>query len=174
MRPRTVPALQKVLQYLYDSSLDFAVRSGGVGPSSAKDVVLSLIAFNEMKFDAASETVIIGAGQPWRDIDRKMEELAPGYVGMYFCCINGVLKLTSSSDWCTMSICRCWRLSGGISWLSHEYGLSSDPQNLLDANVVLTGGRELWVSEEPELLWALRGGGGNFGGLLDVHDRLED
>lgn len=88
MRPQIVPALQKILQYLCESDLDFAVRSGGVGSSSAKDVVLSLTAFNEMKVDAASETVIIGAGQPWRDVDRKMEELAPGYVGMYFCAVN--------------------------------------------------------------------------------------
>lgn len=51
-----------------------------------------------------------------------------------------------------------------ISWLSHEFGLGTDPQNLLDAHVVLPDGRSLWASTEPDLLWALRGGGGNFGG----------
>lgn len=55
-------------------------------------------------------------------------------------------------------------LSGGISWLSSEKGLAADPHNMLDAKVVMTDGRILWASTEPELLWALRGGGGSFGG----------
>lgn len=61
-------------------------------------------------------------------------------------------------------------MSGGLSWLSHEFGLSSDPQNLLDAHVVLTNGSCVWASEVPDLLWALRGGGGNFGGKSKLLD----
>jgi len=41
-----------------------------------------------MKVDAASETVIIGAGQPWRDVDRKIEDMFPGYVGMELSAVN--------------------------------------------------------------------------------------
>jgi len=59
-------------------------------------------------------------------------------------------------------------VSVGISWISHEFGLASDPKNLLDAHVVLSDGRVVWASEEPDLLWALRGGGGNFGGMLFI------
>lgn len=47
--------------------------------------------------------------------------------------------------------------------MSSEYGLTSDPQNMLDAQVVTIAGDTLWASSDPELLWALRGGGGRFG-----------
>lgn len=56
-------------------------------------------------------------------------------------------------------------LTGGISWLSSEYGLASDPHNLLDAQVVKVNGDVVWASQETGLLWALRGGGGGFGGM---------
>lgn len=47
--------------------------------------------------------------------------------------------------------------------MSSEYGLTSDPQNLLDVQVVLMDGTIKWASSDPDLLWALRGGGGLFG-----------
>jgi FAD/FMN-containing dehydrogenase len=47
--------------------------------------------------------------------------------------------------------------------MSSEYGLTSDPQNMLDAQVVKMNGEVLWASQDPDLLWALRGGGGRFG-----------
>ena len=61
-------------------------------------------------------------------------------------------------------------LCGGFSWLSGEYGLTSDPQNMLDAQVVKLDGQVVWASTEPDLLWALRGAGGSFGGVYESYD----
>lgn len=55
-------------------------------------------------------------------------------------------------------------LSGGLSWLAPQYGNTSDPANMLDAEVVKLDGKTVWASEEPDLLWALRGAGASFGG----------
>lgn len=59
-------------------------------------------------------------------------------------------------------------ITGGISWLSSEYGLTSDPHNMLDAQIVKADGQVVWGSAEPDLLWALRGGGGGFGGKSEA------
>lgn len=55
-------------------------------------------------------------------------------------------------------------LNGGLSWMSTEYGCISDPINFLDAEVVKYDGSVVMASQEPELLWALRGSGGGYGG----------
>ena len=54
-------------------------------------------------------------------------------------------------------------LSGGFTWLSTEYGCISDPINFVEAEVVKYDGSVIMASQEPELLWALRGAGGGFG-----------
>ncbi|PGH09474.1 cysteine desulfurase, mitochondrial [Blastomyces parvus] len=149
LRPKSLPALQRTVEYLCASELDFAVRSGANNTAGAKDVQLSMNAFDAFEFDRNSESVTIGAGQTWGEVDRKMEEGAPGYTVLStrvpFVGVAGSL------------------LVGGMSWFSGEHGLCSDPKTLLDAHVVLPDGRAIWASTEPDLLWALRGGGGNFG-----------
>ncbi|KIX94202.1 uncharacterized protein Z520_10229 [Fonsecaea multimorphosa CBS 102226] len=150
IRPRSVERLAQILAYLNNAELDFAVRSGGVGSSSAKDVLISLTAFDGFEFDPSTETITIGAGQTWGDVDQKLEKESGGYAALSVrCSFVGVGGSV---------------VAGGISWASSEFGLASDPQNLLDAQVVTVDGRVLWASSEPELLWALRGGGGGFAG----------
>jgi hypothetical protein len=65
IRPRSILSLQTTLQYLCNSTLDFSIRSGGLGSSSAKDAVISMTAFSEVVFNIEDETVLVGAGQTW-------------------------------------------------------------------------------------------------------------
>ena len=67
------------LAALNDNDLEFAIRCGGCGPASAKDVLISLSAFDRFEFDRSNETVTIGVGQVWEEVDQKVEEFAPGY-----------------------------------------------------------------------------------------------
>ena len=147
--PASLESMQKVVKTLYDSNLDFGVRNTGTGSVSAKDVILSTHGFKDFHFDPETEIVTIGSGFCWGEIDLLMEKHAPDYAVLSARC--SWVGVTGSA------------LVGGLSWLSHEYGMISDPQNLLDMQIVLCDGRALWASEEPDLLWALRGGGGNFG-----------
>jgi hypothetical protein len=158
--PSSLPSLQATVKALYaDESLDFAVRNTGTGSASAKDVILSMHGFKSFSFDAASETAIVGAGLDWSEVEFLMAAQAPGWALVGARC--GWVGAAGGA------------LVGGYSWLSHEFGLISDPQNMLDAQVVLHDGRVVWASEENggDLLWALRGGGGNFGVVVGLKMR---
>ncbi|KAK2800829.1 hypothetical protein FQN50_007970 [Emmonsiellopsis sp. PD_5] len=158
VRPKSTTTLQKSVKYLCDSDLDFAVRTGGIGIAGTQDVVLSLKAFDGFEIDRGEETVTIGAGQTWGDVDRKVKEVAEGFT---------VLSTTGPFVGVAGSI-----VFGVRSWFTGEHGFGADPKNLLDAQVALPDGRLIWASTEPDLLWALRGGGGNFGVLCAVKIKL--
>lgn len=161
LQPTTLASLSAVIKALYNGTLDFAVRNTGTGSVSAEDVILSTHGFKSFNFSPEKEEVLIGAGLDWGEVDALMEARAPGWQVVGARC--SWVGVAGSS------------LVGGLSWLSHEFGMISDPQNLLDMQVVLGDGRVVWASEEGEgeLMWALRGGGGNFGGRLKQIAQLE-
>jgi hypothetical protein len=150
LRPRSVQSLSKILAFLNTTSLNFSIRSQGFGNASAKDVLISLTAFDEFSYDAENETVILGAGQTWGDYYKKMENAAPDR--SIVACRTPNIGVGGST------------LGGGFSWLSGEFGCLSDPVNMLDAQVVKLDGSVIWASEEPDLLWALRGATPGLGG----------
>ena len=59
------------------------MRSQGFGSGSAKDVLISMTAFDGFEFDRENEVVIVGAGQTWEEYYKKMEEVAPEYNGIF-------------------------------------------------------------------------------------------
>lgn len=156
IEPRDIGAMQAVVEYLYShTSIDFCIRNTGTGGSSATDLVLSLHGFKGFEFFPDDESIICGAGLSWGELDKLVEENTDGEYG----CVGAR---------CTWVGVTGGPLVGGLSWLSHEYGMISDPQNWLDAEVVTGDGKCVWaMKEDPDLMWALRGGGGNFGGGLE-------
>jgi FAD/FMN-containing dehydrogenase len=83
-RPANTTSLCRLLKALNETDLDFNVRGGGCGSASARDVLITMTAFSDFEFhkgETESDAyAIVGAGLLWRDVDQKMEELAPGYV----------------------------------------------------------------------------------------------
>jgi FAD/FMN-containing dehydrogenase len=83
-QPKNLKALSSLIAFLGKSELDFTIRCAGMGSASAKDVLVSMSAFDGFEFDRQSETITIGAGQAWAEVDAKMERFAPGYAGTAF------------------------------------------------------------------------------------------
>ena len=162
VRPTSVEALCRLVTALKDTDLEFGVRSGGNGNASAKDVLISMTAFDSFESDMSepgNETVTIGTGQWWEKVDRQIEEECPGFATISprcsFLAVGGPLLL------------------GGLSWLSSEKGMACAPGNLIDALVVKMDGTAVWAAkEDPELMWALRGGGGSFGIVVKAKVRI--
>ena len=130
------------------SGLPVAVRSGGHGGFSAPDgyLLLDLSGFATIEVQGGGR-VRIGTGALWGDVANALEP-------------HG-LALTSGDTY-TVGVGGL-TLGGGVGWMVRQHGLAFD--SLLSAEVVLVDGRVVTAStdSEPELFWALRGGGGNFG-----------
>jgi FAD/FMN-containing dehydrogenase len=134
-----------------DNGLPIAIRGGahnGAGLGSVDDgLVIDLSLMKGVRVDPTKPTVRAGAGCVTGDVDHATCAFGQA-VPFGVISTTGVAGLT---------------LSGGHGYLSRQYGLAID--NLLEADVVLADGRFVTTSESenPDLFWALRGGGGNFG-----------
>lgn len=87
IRPATIGSLSKAIAHLSKTNLDFGVRSQGYGSASAKDVLISLTAFDQFELDKENNVLTLGAGQSWGEYYKKMEEAAPDLTG------NALLRL---------------------------------------------------------------------------------
>jgi FAD/FMN-containing dehydrogenase len=133
-----------------ERGLEVAVRSGGhsmSGYSSSDDLVIDLTRMRSIEIDAESRTVRVGAGLTWGEISGELHA-------------HGLA--VPSGDTSSVGVGGL-TTGGGIGWLVRKYGLTID--SLLSAEVVTADGQHLRASadENPDLFWAVRGGGGNFG-----------
>jgi len=121
-------------------------NAGGLGVCD-DGLVIDLCRIRYVHVDPVTQTVRVGGGSLWGDVDHATHAFGLA-VPSGIIASTGVAGLT---------------LGGGSGYLTRKYGLTID--NLLAADVVLADGTFVTASEDdhPDLFWALRGGGGNFG-----------
>ena len=152
IRAQSVADVQAGIAYAGTQDALFSVRSGGHGISgrSTNDggIVLDVAALNGIEvIDPARKLVRVGPGARWGEV---AEALAPHGLGM------------SSGDYGDVGVGGL-ATAGGIGWLGRKHGLTID--HVVAAEIALADGRHLRVDRDnyPELFWAVRGAGGNFG-----------
>ncbi|WP_372789379.1 FAD-binding oxidoreductase [Paraconexibacter sp.] len=148
------------LAYARESGLEVCVRSGGHSAPGFSNVegalVIDVRRLKDVTVDAEAGTVRAGAGLTWGELDAATQESGLAVTG-------GRVSHTGVSG---------LALGSGSGWLERAMGLTSD--NLLAARVVTAAGEIVTASEteNPDLYWALRGGGGNFGVVTEFTLRL--
>jgi hypothetical protein len=154
--------IASVVAFAREHDLLLAVRGGGHNGAGLGTcdggVVIDLSLLKDVEVDPQARTVRVGGGCTWAEVDTATNKhglaTPSGIIGT-----TGVGGLT---------------LGGGIGHLTRKCGLTID--NLLEADLVLASGERVRASadEHPDLYWAIRGGGGNFGVVTSFLFRLHE
>ena len=145
-----------------EEGLDLAIRGGGHGApgfgTCDGGIVIDLGPMNHVRVDPEAKTARAGGGTTWGDFNHATHAFGLATTG-------GIISTTGIAG---------LTLGGGIGYLTRGFGLSLD--NLLSCDVVTADGNFVKASakENPDLFWALRGGGGNFGVVTSLEFQLHD
>jgi FAD/FMN-containing dehydrogenase len=161
VRPADAAEVARVVTFAAETGAELAVRSGGhsnAGHSTTEGgIVLDLCAMKALEIDAESRTAWAQTGLT---------------AGEYTTATNQYGLGTGFGDTGSVGIGGI-TVGGGVGFLARRYGLTID--SLLAAEVVTADGRVRQVDEdsEPDLFWAIRGGGGNFGVATRLRFRMQ-
>jgi len=139
---------------------EVSVRGSGHNPAGRAvtdgGVMIDLAELKGIHVDAEAQTVRAQGGVTWGELNREAAAHGLAVTG-------GAVSSTGIAG---------YTLGGGLGWLMGVYGLAAD--NLLSVQLVTANSEILDVSEEsdPDLFWAFRGGGGNFGVAVSLEYRL--
>jgi FAD/FMN-containing dehydrogenase len=140
-----------VIAYAREHDLDLSIRGGGhnIAGSAVCDggVVMDLSRMTDVAVDASRQLASVQPGATLAHVDAATQ-------------VHGLatpLGINSTTGVAGLT------LGGGFGWLTRKYGMTID--NLVAADIVTADGRQLTASarQNPDLFWAIRGGGGNFG-----------
>ena len=150
------------VNFARENGVRLSIRGGGhnAGGLGICDdgLVADLGAMNFTHVDPRTKTARVGGGSTWGDVDHATHAFG-------LACPSGIISTTGVGG---------LALGGGIGHLSRAFGLTVD--NILEVEMVLADGSVVVANkdENPDLYWAVRGGGGNFGVvtsfLLQLHD----
>jgi FAD/FMN-containing dehydrogenase len=160
VRPVDAGDVMAAVDFARENGLDLAVRGGshGVPGFGTVDdgVVIDLSAMRAVRVDPRNRTARASGGATWGDFNH-----ATGAFGL--ATTGGIISTTGVGG---------LTLGGGIGYLARGVGLSCD--TLVSADVVTADGQMVIASEDanPDLFWAIRGGGGNFGVVTSLEFRL--
>jgi FAD/FMN-containing dehydrogenase len=162
VRAAGVDDATRVIAHARETGAELAVRSGGHSPAghgvSDGGIVLDLSGLDDLEIDVEGRTAWAGAGLTTGAYTAAAAEhgLATGFGDTGSVGVAGIT------------------LSGGIGFLVRKYGMTID--DLLAVELVTADGARLHVDADshPDLFWALRGGGGNFGVVMRLKYRLHE